>query len=77
MGAMDIVPATNTEKILLALDRSSLDAGARAAVLEAVTAGMTMPATKDEGRTCNRQQYRAAASWMRRYNRRGLKRASV
>ena len=66
----------DVDKTLEALDRSTLDAGARAAVLEAVTAQMTMPATKDEGRSCNRKQYRAAASWMRRWNRRVLRPAS-
>lgn len=60
----------DVDKTLVKLDESTLDAGARAAVLEAVTAGMTMPMPNNARTAYNRRQYRAAASWMRRWNRR-------
>lgn len=66
----------DVDRTLEALDRSTLDAGARAAVLEAMAAQMTMPAPNDSGTAYNRRQYRAAASWMRRWNRRVLRPAS-
>jgi hypothetical protein len=56
----------NVERILEELDRSGLDAGTQAAVVNAVTAGMREPEPNGPSTVYNRKQRRAASAWLRR-----------
>lgn len=51
--------------LMSALDRSHLDAGAKAAVVDAVDASMPTPAPNAPDEGYNRRQFRAALAWMR------------